>query len=195
MKRTRLCIVLFLLLITGNLVFGQLGIRKGLKIGSNWSTFSGDSSGGISLLQSYIGGVNLEFLIDNQWAIQLEILYSPEGIASKDSGDLILNYLAIPILMKKQFLPYEVHLFFSAGIEFNYLLSAKRNGNSVKEKMSTQILSLIIGGGVEFILFNLSTYFEGRYLFGMDNVYKTEEPEFPNNFKNRIIQVSAGIFF
>ena len=136
MKRAKVWLILGILLLVGHNSFGQLGILKGIKFGSNWSTFSGDSLDGIGYLQSFIGGLNFEFLLADQWSIQMDILYSPQGISSPDSGDLRITYISVPIIVKKQFLPYGVHPFISAGIDFNYLLSAKRNGNSIKEKMN-----------------------------------------------------------
>jgi len=194
-KRAKVWFILSILLLVGHYSFGQLGIRKGIKFGSNWSTFTGDSLEGIGYLQSFIGGANFEFLLANQWSIQMDVLYSPQGISSQDSGDLRITYISIPIVVKKQFLPYGVHPFICAGIEFNYLLSAKRNGNSVKGKINPQTLTLVVGGGLEFTLLNLSTYIDGRYMFGIDAVYQVDQPESPYNYRNRIIQVSAGILF
>ena len=75
MKRAKVWFILSILLLVGHYSFGQLGIRKGIKFGSNWSTFSGDSLDGIGYLQSFIGGANFEFLLADQLSIQMDVIY------------------------------------------------------------------------------------------------------------------------
>ena len=195
MKKLAISIVLTFVILFNGLAFGQLSILKGIKIAGNWSTFHGDSLEGIQTLQSYAGGLNFEFILPEQWFLHVDILYSPQGIASQENGDLECNYIAIPIFIKKQFFPHDVHPFLSAGIEFSYLVSSKRNGENVKSQMNSQVLGIVIGGGLGFEIFNIRAYLECTYHMGIDNVYQTDTPEFHYNYKNRNFRFALGILF
>ena len=196
MNRIALYSLVFIvcLLLVGSSVYGQVKIRKGVKLGYNWASLSGDPFTGVEPDKSFAGGVNLDFTILGILSFEVAALYSPRGVMSANEGEVNLNYLSIPVVLKKRFFPLGIHPYIIGGVEMNFLLSHKTGPTFTgpDDCFSSQEFGLIGGGGVELNLIKLRIYLEGRYSYGLDNVYQKESDGLA---KNRVTQVFAGIMF
>jgi hypothetical protein len=194
----RIVIILTVLIISvlflGNTVTGQVRVRKGLKFGYNWSTLSGDGFTGVESIKSFAGGVNLDFTILGILSFEVAAIYSPRGVLSANQGEIQLNYLSIPIVLKKRLFPLGIHPYFMGGAEFNFLLSYKTDAAFLgpDDAFASQEFGLIGGGGIELNLVKVRIYIEGRYSYGLDNIYKDEADGLS---KNRVSQVFVGMMF
>jgi hypothetical protein len=194
MKEKYRLIVLFIfmcILITES-AFGQLGIRTGFKLGHNWATLSDIDMNDTETLKGITGGIALELNLFNLLAVQGELLYSPQGISVKDIGDININYLSIPVLLKYKMFPVAIHPYLIAGPDLSFLLSAKdADKEDIKDAIKSQDIAIIIGGGLELSLFGKAAYIEGRYSMGMQDI--NEDINFTSS-KNKIWQVYIGVF-
>jgi len=184
------------LIITFSLnAFGQIGIRKGIKGGYNWSTMTGDLFESTESLQEITAGFAVEFGLLGLFALQAEALYSPKGAQGTVFGnteEYQLTYIACPVFIKKKFLPVLIHPYILAGTEFGFLVSAKHVDEDIKSHIRSQDTAFVLGGGIEFSFIGNSAYVEGRYTYGLDNVFKDIEE---GDSKNRVTQVFFGILF
>jgi len=192
MKRmTSIILVLSIsILLSGNRAFGQL--RKGLKLGYNMATLTGDNLIGVESLKSIAGGIGVEFNFIGLLAFQVDALYSPKGAILSDNTETHLNYIAIPMVLKKKFFPLGLHPYILGGLEFNFLLSAKAGDTDIKDQLTSEDLVYILGAGLEFAFLGKSAYIEGRHTSGLNNINK--EPD-AGETKNRVTQIFVGFLF
>jgi len=192
MKRTGITIIctLMIMIIATSGAFAQIGFRTGIRVGYNWASMSGDTPDGIESRKSLAGGISVEMnlLIIS---IQADILYSPKGAVIPDVSETHLNYISIPIVLKKKFLPMAIHPYILGGPEFSYLLSAKAGDTDIKDHIKSQEIAIVVGGGIEFSLLGKSAYIEGRYSYGLTKTNK----EGTDSSKNRVCQIFVGILF
>lgn len=186
-----ICVVILSFFLVSHAAFGQLGIRKGIKVGYNWATLSGDDLNGVESRKSIAGGGSLEFNLLGLLAFQVDVLYSPRGTSIQNGVETKLNYISIPIVLKQKFFPVGIHPYIMGGPEFNYLLSAKTDDIDIKDQIKSQDLVIVIGGGLEFSLLGNSAYIEGRYSYGLNDIGK--QTQF--NSKNRVSQIFFGFLF
>ncbi|WP_428229681.1 porin family protein [Flavobacterium sp.] len=124
--------------------------RFGVKGGLNLSTVvGGDVENAKSLVGFHVGGF-AEIKVFEKFYIQPELLYSAQG--TKVDGpfgdaDIKLNYLNIPVLAKY----YIVDKFsVEAGPQLGVLLSAKADGEDVKDGTRSVDFGFNIGAGYNF---------------------------------------------
>lgn len=193
MKRSNFVLIIIMLVIgLSQHSFGQLGFRKGIKAGYNFASISGDDMGATENLKGLTGGIAIEFSFLALLSFEADVLYSPRGVSLKDNGDIELKYISIPMVLKRKFFPVGVHPYIFGGPEFNFLLSAKADGTDIKDELTSEDLAFVIGGGIEFSLFGNSAYAEGRYSYGLNNLYKDRDL---GEWKNRVGQIFFGILF
>ena len=180
-----------ILIVNGN-AFGQLGLRKGIKIGYNLATVTGDHLNGVESRKSFAGGIGIEFNFIGLLSFQVDALYSPKGYISSDNTVTSLNYISVPMVLKKKFFPVGLHPYILGGAEFNFLLSAKTAGTDIKDQLTSEDLAFVIGGGLEFSFLRKSAYLEGRYSYGLNNINKNAEQ---GESKNRVTQIFFGFLF
>lgn len=184
-------IALLFLLVMANTASGQLGFRKGIKVGYNYATITGDDLPEVDSRGSLAGGVGLEFNFFRLLSFQVDILYSPRGASFPDDGAIKLNYISVPMVLKKRFFPVGIHPYLLGGPEFNFLVSANENGSDIKDLLNSEDLNFVVGGGLEFSFLRKSAYVEGRYSYGLNNINKDTE----SVLKNRVSQIYFGILF
>lgn len=189
----------------------QLDIKFGAKAGLNLATLSGDLEGVSSRTSFHIGGM-AEVMLNDEFAVQPELLYSSQG-AKLDDGTLAFNYLNLPI-MGKYFVSDEFTI--EAGPQFGYLLSAKLKYDSedngggggsinaparnakinrvaetedIKEDVKSFDYGLNIGAS--YIIEN-GINISLRYYLGLANGSNLDGD---GEFKNSVFQLSIGYFF
>jgi hypothetical protein len=174
----------------------QIGLRKGLKGGRSQSDLSGTRYADTKTLTTWGGGVSLEFGILGILSFEVDALLSAKGCTVQSPGgaarEVRINTLALPVLLKKKFLPIGIHPFVLGGMEFASLLSASDGGNSIKDQLFSNQTSAVAGAGVEFSLLGKGVSVEGRYVHGLDDLFKNGAS---GNAKNRSTQIFAGVTF
>lgn len=188
-------------------------IKFGAKAGLNFATLTGDLEDVKGRTSFHFGGI-AEIIINEEFAVQPELLYSAQG-AKYDDATFALDYLYVPI-MGKYFINDEFSL--EAGPQFGYLLSAKLkdkssgnggNGGNIdttsrgsqvgevaasNEDIKDGVKSFDFGLniGASYILkngINLSL----RYYLGLANGNNLEDND--GDFKNSVFQLSVSYFF
>lgn len=170
--------------------------RFGVKGGLNLSTVvGGDVENTKSLVGFHVGGF-AEIKVVEKFFIQPELLYSAQG--TKFDGpfgedfDTKLNYLNIPVLAKY----YIVEKFsVEAGPQLGILLSAKADGEDIKDYSRSVDFGFNVGAGYNFTD-NLSIGL--RYTIGLspisDNDIDNEE-DYYDSAKNSNLALSLAYKF
>ncbi len=195
MKKNSLMIwiLVLLLIVSVSTAHAQIGLRKGIKVGSNWANLSNVNVKDSESLQALTFGFGLELRILNLLAVQADLLYSPKGVTVA-GDDTKLKYFSVPVVLKKFFFPVGIHPYIFGGPEFSFLLSAKADGEDIKEYIKSGDTGIVIGGGIEFSLLGKSAYAEGRYLFGLSEIIESDYPLI-EGAKNKVAQIYFGILF
>lgn len=111
------------------------GIKFGAKAGASLTNVVGDdASNDNSYKFGFNGGVLANFGINDMFSIQPEVLYSMKGAKTNGDARVNLNYVDVPVMVKVA--TGATGLFFEAGPQVGFLLSAnaKNNSNSVDVK-------------------------------------------------------------
>ncbi|WP_291141996.1 porin family protein [Flavobacterium sp. UBA7680] len=172
--------------------------RFGVKGGLNLSTLGGDASGVSSLVGFHVGGF-AEIKIIDKLAIQPELLFSTQGAKEKFFGESYntnLNYINVPVLAK-YFITDQFTV--EAGPQIGFLVSAKTDGEDVKDLYKSIDAGFNIGAGYNFTE-NLSVNL--RYYFGLANVVDINQDiedweDYVDSYKvnNNVLSLSLGYKF
>lgn len=173
-----------------------------IKGGLNYSNLTGDD---VDNLDSRVGfhlGILYHLGISDDFAIQPELLLSTKGAEETN-----LMYLDLPVLA-------HVHITesFSAhfGPQIGFLLSAKDDGDDVKDFYKSTDISAVAG-----LTYRLETglFFTTRYNYGISNIGEEFETQVPNigangfpdgttstvknefEASNSVLQLSIGYMF
>jgi opacity protein-like surface antigen len=170
-KLALLTFILFLGISSAN----AQSIRLGAKIGANFSDLNSTTATGGNQTGFHVGGL-LELRALENLALQAELLYSTQG-----SKNYKLDYLSLPVLLK--FYVTTEKLSFELGPQFSVLVNDDLD-SSFDSK--TADLATVVGLG-----YNLTDmiFVQARYIYGMSEISKNAE------FKNRVVQLSAGLRF
>ncbi len=176
MKSSKIFIAVFctFFLIGISLSSGQMNIRKGVKVGYNWSSLRGDGFQSSEPIKAITGGVSLELSFFTVLILQTDLMYSPQGINVHNGDDIDLKYLSLPIFIKFKLPSVAIIPYFLGGLKYDFLLSAKQGGNDIKDNISPIDLSVMVGGGIEFSFLGKALLIEGRYSYGIKSIYKED---------------------
>ena len=61
--------------------------------------------------------------------------------------------------------------------------------NDIKDTLQNEDFAIVSGIGIEFSFLGKSIYIEGRYVYGLNNIYSSNDNQ---NSKNRVYQLFAG---
>ncbi|MGK7393423.1 MAG: porin family protein [Candidatus Cyclobacteriaceae bacterium M3_2C_046] len=178
--------------------------RLGVKGGLNLATIAGDLDD-TSLKPGFQGGLMLNLMITDQYALQPELLYSIEGSGFADSDwRLNMHYLNIPI-MGKFFIGDGFN--FQFGPQIGFLLNAKYTDGSESvdlESQTTKTVALAVGLGAgyqkdHFVLdirynLGLTNVFENDYVFDLPILFSGNNSD-DFTFTSQVIQLSVGYLF
>lgn len=169
--------------------------RFGVKGGLNVSSFVGGNVENAKALIGFNVGGFAEIKIIEKLAIQPELLYSTQGAKIDFPGgdyNTKVDYLNVPVLAKyyitKQFTV-------EAGPQIGFLLSAKSDGNDVKDNFKSVDFGFNFGAGYNFT----DNFFAGaRYTVGISNVADYEVDDFDQYYdspKNSNFSLFVGYKF
>ncbi|WP_431242867.1 porin family protein [Flavobacterium sp. P21] len=169
--------------------------RFGIKGGLNITTFAGgDYWDANSLVGFQIGGF-AEIKIIDRLSIQPEVLFSTQGAKLEFAGDDFdekLNYINVPVLAKfyitKKFTA-------EAGPQLGFLVSAKSEGEDVKDSFKSVDTGFNFGLGYNFTD-NVSAGI--RYTVGLSNIadYDVDDiDEYYDSPKNSVLALTLAYKF
>ncbi len=168
----------------------------GVKAGLNLANLTGDIDNNKALTSFHVGAV-AEFEISDEFSFQPELVYSAQGTHFKYSEDLgggnsidvdyktNLSYLNLPLMAK-----YEVSEGISllAGPQIGFLMSAKSDGNDIKDSMKGIDFGVNLGAAYEL---ESGMFFDLRYNIGLSNIADSNNV----TIKNSVLSVSLGYKF
>ena len=176
--------IFFLLLLFANKSFSQK-FELGLKVGPNFATQKLSTITSVESITGYHLGGFVYFKLSILFGIQVEGQYSKLG-SEFQINQLInknnLGYINIPVLIRNDFGPLNLHFGPQFGIMTNALDELK---NSIKSQFLDRDFSLIVGLGLRLPAnFGLTV----RYIKGLKNI--TDINVSNTDTKNTVIQVS-----
>ncbi|WP_426483998.1 porin family protein [Flavobacterium sp. 2] len=169
--------------------------KFGVKGGLNITTFAGgDYWDAKSLVGFQVGGF-AEIKIIDRLSIQPEVLYSAQGAKIEFAGsdsDIKLGYINVPVLAKfyitKQFTA-------EAGPQLGFLVSAKNEGEDVKDNFKSVDTGFNFGLGYNFT----DNFSAGiRYTVGLSNIadYDVDDiDEYYDSPKNSVLALTLAYKF
>src|SRR5207244_2357162 len=101
----------------------------GAKAGLNLATVTGNAVENTSMLPSFHVGGTANFLINDNFMIQPEVLYSGKGVKSSNQGTFKFSYVEVPVLVQYK---TSSGFFVEAGPQIGFLVSAKVGGGNIK---------------------------------------------------------------
>ncbi|MBF4492719.1 PorT family protein [Flavobacterium sp. JLP] len=169
--------------------------RFGVKGGLNVTTFAGGNYWDAKSLVGFQLGGFAEIKIIERLSIQPEVLFSTQGAKLEDSFgefDTKLNYINVPVLAKfyitKQFTV-------EAGPQLGFLVSAKQEGNDVKDSFKSVDTGFNFGAGYNFTD-NVSVGL--RYTVGLSNIADydvNDTEEYFDSPKNSVLALTLAYKF
>ena len=181
-------------------------IRGGVKGGIAFSDLSNlsDALGlpdgvDINMRTGWLLGGFVLFDINDQLAIQPEVLYAAKGATATDGTNELrikLDYVDVPVLLRVT--PVANHPFYLlVGPSINFNVSAKVESaddagsteDDVKEDVNGTEFGLVVGAGVTIGNFLV----EGRYIAGLSNI--ADRPQNDESVRNRGFAFLAGVRF
>ncbi|TDW47329.1 outer membrane protein with beta-barrel domain [Flavobacterium sp. 270] len=170
--------------------------RFGVKGGLNVASFAGGNYWDAKSLIGFQVGGFAEIKVIERLAIQPEVLFSTQGAKLEGPGssdfDSKLNYINVPVLAKF-FITKQWTV--EAGPQIGFLVSAKQEGEDVKDLYKSTDFGFNFGGGYNFTdNFSVGV----RYTVGLSNVadYNAEDfDEYYDSPKNSVFAISAAYKF
>lgn len=182
------------------MVFGFANAQKtrfGVKGGLNISTVvGGDVDDTKALVGFHVGGF-AEIHVVQRFFIQPELLYSAQGTKVDgpfgSDADIKLNYLNIPVLAKYYIVDNKFSV--EAGPQLGILLSAKADGDDIKDFTRSTDIGFNLGAGYNFTD-NLSVGL--RYTIGLSPLTDKDidnSDDYYDSAKNSNLQISLAYKF
>jgi len=224
MKRVAI-IALFFFLWFGNRAFSQTntftpewayGVNGGLTFSK--VSFSSYISVPQTLLRQFSGGITGRYISEKNFGIQVELNLSQRGWKERPDSAIYLNrytrsitYLELPVMTHIYFnLGKRVRLIFNLGPQISYYIGEKDIGikdiydykeNDKGESYYTTSIErpfdygLKGAMGVEFRTNTASIILDGRYYFGLSDIFNNARADFFQASHNQIIGVNLTYLF
>jgi len=171
------------------------------------------------LLQQFSGGLTVRYISENHFGIQVELNYSQRGW--KERTDTInlnkysrsIAYLEMPLMTHIYFnLAKPVRLFFNLGPQINFYLGEKEiERDIVDDKLNTNLrettsyydisvqhsfdYGLKGAMGLEFRTKAGSFILDGRYYYGLSDIFNTTRSDWFQSSHNQVIGVNLSYLF
>jgi hypothetical protein len=172
-------------------------------------------------LRQWTGGVSVRYITENHFGLQGELNLSQRGwqefqdSVPKHRYTKSLLYAELPLLTHIYFnLGSRVRLVFNMGPQISYMLSESIRENTPvydsslpDSEINVQYLSdghriqnrfdwgIAAGGGFELRTGIGRFVLEGRYLYGLSDIYKNRTADFYSKSSNQVLNVKLTYFF
>jgi hypothetical protein len=218
-------VLLTILLITGFHSYAQThyeaNIAIGAKSGMTLSKVNFQPSVPQSLLRGYMGGIMFRYVEEKNFGVIVELNLEQRGWKETFKNTSFafqrrLTYIHLPILTHIFFGSPKIQGFFNAGPEIAYMLSNSTSSNfdynnlpSVKnfpsENRNTDQFTLPVkykfdygisaGAGAEFISKKNSFLLEGRFYYGLHDIFPNHAKDTFSGSSGMAIMISLGYFY
>ena len=162
----------------------------GLKAGANFSTLTGEQTGGLKRTTGFYGGVFYNARINGVFSFQPELVYSGQGTQVINGETWRLNYLNVTGLFRYN---HPSGIFLGTAPQFGLLLNAKGKEGSSSADMKDNFKSTDISWA--FVLgyeFKNGFGLYGRYNLGLSNI---NDVGYGGKLKNSVIQIGLRYSF
>lgn len=211
-KRTGRIVLLIgfaLLLFPKNQLQAQEKFHPYLLIGGNYgltlSSISFYPQISQATLLGKMGGLSVCFVSESHFGLQFEMNYSQRGWKEQTGNSFYqrqLNYVEVPV-MTHFFTNGRIGWFLNLGPKIGYLLSQNTTTNLSKltnpeytMPISTKFDYGICGGtGLELHTKRFNVFFEGRYGYGLSDIFPNKASDYFGSSGNQVISITAGIMF
>jgi hypothetical protein len=205
------------------------GVRAGANL-ANESANSLPSGASNNFTLGFLAGLQFDYLLDDSWGLSIQMLYDEKGALTQYSSYYAtgtvrtgLNYIEMPLLIKKSFGDGDRRLYLFAGPSLGYFLSGAQNTNlriqstgyydySVPvaqplpdSAVNSFDISAVVGAGVSSKWSSGQIFFlEASFAFGLissahEGIYGAAtdyyQPQQIMTTKSRDIRIAAGILF
>jgi hypothetical protein len=169
----------------GNAPAGHISL--GIKGGVNVYNVHNDNDIKYDPRTGYHFGLLGHIHLDNQLAIQPEIVYSAQGAKIGDTK-YNLDYINVPVLLQYMF---DNGFRLQAGPQAGFLLSAKSkyNNTTTDNKEDLKPIDLCVSIGASYVVPSTGFGIDARYNLGLNNINKNSTV----NSTNRGLQL--GVFY
>jgi len=186
-----------------------------LKVGGAYTTFNGELASGSTdweYLAGLAGGGTLGYYLNNNFVVQLDIMYTRMGASTNtmDMGIPVrltseLTYLSFPFLLHYRIdTGRYVHPRLFAGPSIAFQLNAYltieplNNGMTLTEQdasIENIDIGTIAGAGLEYQIGSQHLLLEARYYLGSSDITKPDEFVRDTRLRNQGIIILIGILF
>lgn len=165
----------------------------GIKGGLNLSTIHTDISSDYKSRIGFVVGLLSHIHINENFAIQPEVVYSTQGSAYKFTGidyKLNLNYINIPLNFQYMF---DNGFRLQAGPQIGFLTSAKAvsSGSDLDMKSNFENIDIGLTIGMSYVKPSTGFGIDLRYNHGLSNINSNDIA----NAYNRVVQLSLFYLF
>lgn len=184
------------------------GTRQGVTLSTVWFSPSVDQT----MRVGYMGGFTSRFIFEKYFGLQVELNYMQRGWTAKahnsDSEtfkyDRIFHYVELPFMTHLFFGKKKFRWFFNLGLNLSYLVDDKTTAalleSEIRDEHNQQIYNRfdygICGGtGFEFHTRAGIYQLEGRYNFGLGDVFPNRITDDFGRSSNQVITINLGILF
>ena len=146
------------------------------------------------------GGAVFRYSGEKYAGLQIEANFCQRGWAQHGEFSRTLNYVQLPLLTHVFFGKKWFRFFINAGPEIAFLINEKNDSDSdsqfVTEKIKNRFdYGIAAGGGFEFHTKAGIYQIEGRYEFGLGDVFANNPTDTFNRSKNRNVLITLGVLF
>ncbi|MDR0829864.1 MAG: PorT family protein [Prevotellaceae bacterium] len=175
-------------------VFAQQKFEKEVAFGGNSGVTLSKMSFVPSLKQNYRlgynGGLSLRFISEKYFGLQTELNFSQRGWESDTIlAPRTLNYIELPFLTHLTFGQKKLRVIIHLGPKISYFLS---DDSDIKYKFDYGICG---GGGLELRTRKLSYVLEGRYYFGLSDIFPNGKGDEFSRSSNQDISVGLTVLW
>jgi hypothetical protein len=162
-------------------------IHIGTKIGLNSYTINNDNNSGFDSKIGLHAGLLGHIHLDEQFALQPELLYSMQGAKSGDTN-YNLDYINVPVLVQYMF---DNGFRIQAGPQLGFLINAKAKNNNSSTDIKDNFKSIDAGLSIGASYIHPPTSFgiDARYNLGLNDISEN------SNVQSNSRGFQIGIFY
>ncbi len=192
--KINILLTVFLLMGTSSLMADEKAFEIGFRgaIGASSITRKGQDNYNPQL--AYSLGVSLSYHTSDLFSFEINTLLNQRRALTGQGSSITINYLSLPFMVKAD--PLNVGVFFTAGIQLNFLMKASsddRFGNSVDifADLNGLVYDVLLGIGYRSGLVSI----EIRYELGISDLIKDESSFGVETERNSSILLVVGANF
>ncbi|MDP4202057.1 MAG: porin family protein [Bacteroidota bacterium] len=155
-------------------------------------------------LMGYYGGIAANYVSEKSFGLQVELNYSQRGWKEQATAGAFqrrLNYFEMPVLTHF-YLGNKFRWMLNFGPKIGYLLSESSQNavaSSSHEEYTMPIANkfdygFCAGTGFELCVGSTSYTLEGRYSFGLSDIFPNSKKDTFGNSGNKFVSITLGVF-